>query len=81
VQVIDDMSGTTLAWRRRGAVDQGRVRQGEVRGGNFAGAEAISAIAERLIEKGGASSRPRGFLHHGRIRAVRRDAPARRGWI
>ena len=72
-QVIDDLSGKTLASASsveptlKGAFDTG------VSGGNLKGAEAIGkAIAERSIEKGikRVVFDRSGFLYHGRIRAV-----------
>src|SRR5207248_2164698 len=72
-QVIDDLSGTTLAAASsidaalKGTFDKG------VRGGNLKGAEAVGkAIAERSIEKGikRVVFDRSGFLYHGRIRAV-----------
>ena len=72
-QVIDDMSGTTLASASslepalKGAFSK------EVRGGNLKGAEAVgTAIAERLKGKGitRVVFDRSGFLYHGRIRAV-----------
>jgi large subunit ribosomal protein L18 len=72
-QVIDDMSGKTLA--SASSVDaalKGAFAKG-VQGGNLKGAEAIGkAIAERSIEKGitRVVFDRSGFLYHGRIRAV-----------
>ena len=72
-QVIDDLSGKTLASasstdpKLKGAFSK------EVSGGNVKGAEAIGkAIAERSIEKGikRVVFDRSGFLYHGRIRAV-----------
>jgi large subunit ribosomal protein L18 len=72
-QVIDDLSGQTLASASsvdpalKGSFDKA------VRGGNLKGAEAIGkAIAERSIEKGitRVVFDRSGFLYHGRIRAV-----------
>jgi large subunit ribosomal protein L18 len=72
-QIIDDMSGQTLASASsvepslKGSFDK------KVRGGNLKGAEAIGkAIAERSIEKGikRVVFDRSGFLYHGRIRAV-----------
>ena len=72
-QVIDDLSGTTLASasstdpKLKGAFEK------EVRGGNLKGAEAIGkAIAERSIDKGikRVVFDRGGSLYHGRIRAV-----------
>jgi large subunit ribosomal protein L18 len=72
-QVIDDMSGKTLA--SASSVDaaiKGAFPKG-VKGGNLKGAEAIGkAIAERSIEKGitRVVFDRSGFLYHVRIRAV-----------
>ena len=72
-QVIDDLSGQTLASASSVEAD---VRKGfakEARGGNLKGAEVIGkAIAERSIEKGitRVVFDRSGFLYHGRIRAV-----------
>ena len=72
-QVIDDLSGKTLA--SASSVDsaiKGAFPKG-VKGGNLKGAEAIGkAIAERSIEKGitRVVFDRSGFLYHGRIRAV-----------
>ena len=73
VQVIDDMSGQTLA--SASTVDakvKGTMSKG-VAGGNIKGAELIGAtIAERLKEKGITKVvfDRNGFLYHGRVRAV-----------
>jgi large subunit ribosomal protein L18 len=72
-QVIDDMSGRTLASASsiESSVKGGSAK--EVRGGNLKGAEAVGrAIAERSIEKGikRVVFDRSGFLYHGRIRAV-----------
>ena len=72
-QVIDDLSGKTLA--SASSVEpavKGTFEKG-VTGGNLKGAEAIGkAIAERSIEKGikRVVFDRSGFLYHGRIRAV-----------
>jgi large subunit ribosomal protein L18 len=72
-QVIDDLSGQTLA--AASTLDpalKGSFAK-DVRGGNLKGAEAIGkAIAERSIEKGikRVVFDRSGFLYHGRIRAV-----------
>ena len=72
-QVIDDMSGHTLA--SASTVDaglKGAFAKG-VRGGNLKGAEAVgAAIAERAKAKGVTRVvfDRAGFLYHGRIRAV-----------
>ena len=73
VQVIDDMSGQTLA--SASTVDpkvKGKMPKG-VAGGNIKGAELIgTTIAERLKEKGITKVvfDRNGFLYHGRVRAV-----------
>jgi large subunit ribosomal protein L18 len=72
-QIIDDMSGKTLA--SASSVDPGLKGTFEkgVRGGNIKGAEAVgAAIAARSIEKGitRVVFDRSGFLYHGRIRAV-----------
>jgi len=72
-QVIDDMSGRTIAAASSTEPGLKKVFAGDVRGGNKAGAEALGKlIAERLKEKG--ISRVvfdrGGNLYHGRIRAV-----------
>jgi large subunit ribosomal protein L18 len=72
-QVIDDLSGKTLA--SASSVEPG-VKGGfakDARGGNIKGAEAIGKIiAERSLEKGikRVVFDRSGFLYHGRIRAV-----------
>ena len=72
VQVVDDMSGRTIASASsveptvKGALGTGK-------GGNIAGAQAIGkAIAERLLEKGvkRVVFDRNGFLYHGRVKAV-----------
>jgi large subunit ribosomal protein L18 len=73
VQVIDDMSGQTIA--SASSVDanvKGKMAKG-VAGGNIKGAEMVgAAIAERLKEKGITKVvfDRNGFLYHGRVRAV-----------
>ena len=73
VQVIDDMSGQTIA--SASTVDpkvKGSMPKG-VAGGNIKGAELIGkTIAERLQEKGikKVVFDRNGFLYHGRVRAV-----------
>jgi large subunit ribosomal protein L18 len=72
-QVIDDLSGKTLA---SASSVEPNVKGGfatGVRGGNVKGAEAVGkVIAERSIEKGikRVVFDRSGFLYHGRIRAV-----------
>ena len=73
VQVIDDMSGQTIA--SASSVDpnvKGKLAEG-VGGGNIKGAEMVgTTIAERLKEKGITQVvfDRNGFLYHGRVRAV-----------
>ncbi|MSO45554.1 MAG: 50S ribosomal protein L18 [Acidobacteria bacterium] len=73
VQVVDDMTGRTIAAAStiEPAV-KGTLAKG-VNGGNVAGAVAIGkAIAERLIGKGVTRVvfDRNGFLYHGRVKAV-----------
>jgi large subunit ribosomal protein L18 len=73
VQVIDDMSGNTIA--AASTVDpkvKGQMPKG-VAGGNIKGAELIgTTIAERLKEKNITKVvfDRNGFLYHGRVKAV-----------
>ena len=73
VQVVDDMTGRTIA--SASTVDaalKGSMKK-EERGGNIAGAKAVGrTIAERLIEKGvkRVVFDRNGFLYHGRVKAV-----------
>jgi large subunit ribosomal protein L18 len=73
VQVIDDMSGTTIA--SASTVDpkvKGQLPKG-VGGGNVKGAEYVgTAIANRLKEKGITKVvfDRNGFLYHGRVKAI-----------
>ena len=73
VQVVDDMTGRTIAAAStvepavKGTLDK------QARGGNVAGAKMIGkTIAERLLEKGvkRVVFDRNGFLYHGRIKAV-----------
>ena len=73
VQVVDDMSGRTLASASslepavKGALDK------QAKGGNVAGAQVIGkTIAARLLEKGVTRVvfDRNGFLYHGRVKAV-----------
>ncbi len=72
VQVVDDMSGRTIA--SASSVEPAvKGVLGKGKGGNIAGAQAIGkAIAERLIEKGvkRVVFDRNGFLYHGRVKAV-----------
>ena len=73
VQVVDDMTGRTIA--SASTVEptvKGSLKK-EQRGGNIAGAKAIGkTIAERLLEKGVKKVvfDRNGFLYHGRVKAV-----------
>src|SRR5262249_5756725 len=72
-QVIDDLSGETIA--SASSVDSSlkATFAKDVKGGNIKGAEAIgTVIAQRSIEKGitRVVFDRSGFLYHGRIRAV-----------
>jgi large subunit ribosomal protein L18 len=72
-QVIDDMSGTTIA--SAGSTEPALKPQlgGPARAGNRAGAQVLGkTIAERLLAKGvkRVVFDRGGFLYHGRIRAV-----------
>ena len=72
-QVIDDMSGTTLASAASTEPSLKNVFAKETRGGNVAGARALGkTIAERLHEKGikRVVFDRGGYLYHGRIKAV-----------
>jgi|SRR5687768_9826226 large subunit ribosomal protein L18 len=72
-QVIDDMTGTTLASAASTEPALKGALSGGAKPGNRAGAEALGkAIAERLIAKGikRVVFDRGGFLYHGRIRAV-----------
>jgi large subunit ribosomal protein L18 len=73
VQVVDDMTGTTIA--SASTVEpslKGGLATG-AKGGNIEGAKAIGkTIAERLLEKGvkRVVFDRNGFLYHGRVKAV-----------
>jgi large subunit ribosomal protein L18 len=72
-QVIDDMSGTTLAAAASTEPTLKSVFSKDVRGGNLKGAQALGkTIAERLQQKGikRVVFDRGGFLYHGRIKAV-----------
>jgi large subunit ribosomal protein L18 len=72
-QVIDDMTGTTLASAASTEPALKAQAADAVRGGNRAGAQALGkTIAERLIAKGikRVVFDRGGYLYHGRIRAV-----------
>jgi large subunit ribosomal protein L18 len=73
VQVVDDMTGTTLASAATTEADVKKGLSGKTRGGNVAGAKYIGkTIAERLLGKGikKVVFDRNGYLYHGRIRAV-----------
>jgi large subunit ribosomal protein L18 len=73
VQVVDDMTGRTIA---AASTIEPAVRGGlatQASGGNVDGAKAVGrTIAERLIEKGvkRVVFDRNGFLYHGRVKAV-----------
>jgi large subunit ribosomal protein L18 len=72
-QVIDDMSGVTVASAASTEPSLKTVFASTVRGGNIAGAKALGkTIAERLKEKGinRVVFDRGGYLYHGRIKAV-----------
>jgi large subunit ribosomal protein L18 len=72
VQVVDDMSGTTIAAASSLESDL-KGALGKAKGGNVAGAQAVGkAIAARLLEKGvkRVVFDRNGFLYHGRVKAV-----------
>src|SRR4051812_7372958 len=73
VQVVDDMTGRTIAAASTVEPTVKGSMKKDVRGGNVAGAKAIGkTIAERLIEKGvkRVVFDRNGFLYHGRVKAV-----------
>ena len=73
VQVIDDMTGKTVASAATTEPALKSGLSGKTRGGNKAGAELIGrTIAERLIDKGikKVVFDRNGYLYHGRIQAV-----------
>ena len=72
VQVVDDMSGRTIA---SASTLESAVKGSltNAKGGNVAGAKVIGkTIAERLLEKGvkRVVFDRNGFLYHGRVKAV-----------
>ena len=72
-QVIDDLSGTTVASAASTEPTLQTTFAGATRGGNVEGAKALGrTIAERLIAKGikRVVFDRGGFLYHGRIKAV-----------
>jgi large subunit ribosomal protein L18 len=73
VQVVDDMSGRTIACASSIEPAVKTTLGTKARGGNVAGAQAIGkTIAERLLEKGvkRVVFDRNGFLYHGRVKAV-----------
>jgi large subunit ribosomal protein L18 len=73
VQVIDDMTGKTVASAASTEPALKKGLSGKTRGNNVAGAQVVGkTIAERLIEKGikKVVFDRNGYLYHGRIRAV-----------
>ena len=72
-QVIDDLSGTTVAAAASTEPGLKATFANATRGGNVEGAKALGrTIAERLIAKGikRVVFDRGGFLYHGRIRAI-----------
>ena len=72
-QVIDDMSGRTLAAASSLEPSIKAVLPAKARGGNTAGAQAIGRlVAERALARGITQVvfDRNGFLYHGRVRAV-----------
>jgi len=73
VQVIDDMTGKTIASASSTEPAVKGTLGKDEKGGNVAGAKAIGkAIAQRLLEKGvkRVVFDRNGFLYHGRVKAV-----------
>ena len=73
VQVVDDMTGRTIASASSVEPALKGAFAKEVRGGNVAGAKAVGqSIAQRLIDKGvkRVVFDRNGFLYHGRVKAV-----------
>ena len=73
VQVVDDMTGRTIASASSVEASLKGALGKDAKGGNIAGAQAIGkTIASRLIEKGvkRVVFDRNGFLYHGRIKAV-----------
>jgi large subunit ribosomal protein L18 len=72
-QVIDDMSGRTLAAASSLEPSVKAVLPAKARGGNTAGAQTIGRlVAERALARGITQVvfDRNGFLYHGRVRAV-----------
>jgi large subunit ribosomal protein L18 len=73
VQVVDDMTGRTIASASSVEPSLKGAFAKQAKGGNVAGAQAVGkSIAQRLIEKGvkRVVFDRNGFLYHGRIKAV-----------
>ena len=73
VQVVDDMTGRTIASASSVEPSVKAALEKKAKGGNVEGATAIgTTIAERLIEKGvkRVVFDRNGFLYHGRVKAV-----------
>ena len=73
VQVVDDMTGRTIASASSVEPSIKGTFAKQVKGGNAAGAQAVGkTIAQRLMEKGVKRIvfDRNGFLYHGRIKAV-----------
>jgi len=73
VQVVDDMTGRTIASASSVEPTVKGTLEKKAKGGNVAGAQAIGkTIAERLLEKGvkRVVFDRNGFLYHGRVKAV-----------
>ena len=73
VQVVDDMTGRTIASASSVEPSIKGTFAKQARGGNVAGAQAVGkTIAQRLMEKGVKRIvfDRNGFLYHGRIKAV-----------
>jgi|SRR5687767_8673889 large subunit ribosomal protein L18 len=73
VQVVDDMSGRTIASASTTEPAVKGALAKKATGGNVEGAKAIGkAIAERLLDKGvkRVVFDRNGFLYHGRVKAV-----------
>ena len=73
VQVVDDMTGRTIASASTVEPSVKGALPKSATGGNVEGAKAIGkAIAERLLEKGVTRVvfDRNGFLYHGRVKAV-----------
>ena len=73
VQVVDDMTGTTIASASTVEPTVKGALAKPAKGGNIEGAKAIGkTIAQRLLEKGvkRVVFDRNGFLYHGRVKAV-----------